>query len=401
LVAFSLCGKYTQKSRGQADRKDVCIMPTMIETITKEKAGGIARVFLDWFIITENNGEAIVNAMKDRKIAFSEKVLINFDRDVPASTIKSAEIQKKIARFAEKHNIRFSNAAGIAYNVLMEKYLSRGEIVISTGSHCSIVGSEEAWGINVDVEQFTDALERGYIDVKVPETIQIFLKNTLPQGIEVKDLALTLLKDVGESGFKDRSIEFYGDGLTWAQKTVLCSMAGQTGATAVFYCSKEIGSTPVLTYDLAEIQSKVAWPGSVFNVGVLRSFEGKLINAGFIGSCTGGSIEDLRIAAEILKGKQVNLRVRLNICPQTVDTYIQAMQEGLIQTFIDSGAQILTPGCGSCQRNTVGGVGPREVLLTTGAYNYKGCCGVEDSEVYMSSVSTVALSAIAGKITCA
>jgi 3-isopropylmalate/(R)-2-methylmalate dehydratase large subunit len=377
------------------------MMATMIETITKAKAGGIARVIPDWFIITENNGEAIVNAMEDRKIANSEKVLIIFDRDVPASTIKSAEIQKKLARFAEKHNIHFSNSAGIAYNVLMEKYLSRGEIVVSTGSHCSIVGAEEAWGIYADLEHFTDALEQGYIDVNVPETIHILLKNTLPNGVEVKDLALTLLKDVGESGFKDRSIEFYGDGLTRAQKIVLCSMAGQTGANAVFFRSAEIGSLPALTYDLAEIKSKVAKPGSVFNVEMLKSVEGRPINAGFIGSCTGGSIEDLRIAAEILKGKQVNLRVRLNICPQTVETYIQAMQEGLIKIFIDSGAQILTPGCGSCQRNTVGGVGPREVMLTTGAYNYRGCCGVEDSEVYMSAVSTVALSAISGKITCA
>ena len=379
----------------------IYMMPTMIETITKAKEGDMARVIPDWFIITENNGEAIMSAMENRKIAYSEKVLINLDRDVPASTVKSAEIQKKLAHFAEKHNIRFSNAAGIAYNVLIENYLSRGEIVVSTGSHCSIVGAEEAWGIYTNVEHFAEALERGYIDVKVPETIRILLKNTLPNGVEVKDLALTLLKDVGESGFKDRSIEFYGDGLTRAQKTALCSMAGQTGADAVFYCSAELGSAPTLIYDLAEIQSKVARPGSVFDVEMLKSVEGKPIHAGFIGSCTGGSLEDLRMAAEILKGKQVHLRVRLNICPQTVETYIQAMQEGLIQIFIDSGAQILTPGCGSCQRNTVGGVGPREVMLTTGAYNYKGCCGVEDSEVYMSSVSAVALSAIEGKITCA
>ncbi|MCG7335050.1 aconitase family protein [Sporosarcina sp. ACRSM] len=375
-------------------------MSILIETITKAKTGDFTRVIPDWFIITENNGEAIIKAMENRNMANAEKVLIMFDRDVPASTIESAEIQKKLACFAAKHRTHFANAEGVAYNVLIEKYLSPGEIVLSTGSHCSIVGADEAWGIQADVGQFVDALEQGYIDVKVPETVQIELTNTLSDGVEVKDLALTLLKDSGESGFEDKSIEFYGDGLTQAEKTVLCSMAGQTGASAVFYRSEQTASSPAAyTYDLATIETKVAKPGSIFNVDGLKSVEGQPINAGFIGSCTGGSIEDLRVAAKILEGKQVHLRVRLNVCPQTAETYMQAMQEGLIDIFIDGGAQILTPGCGSCQRNTVGGVGPGEVMLTTGAYNYTGCCGVEDSEVYMSSVSTVVLSAIEGKIT--
>jgi len=373
-------------------------MTTMIERITKAKAGTTARVQPDWFILTENNGFEILAAMENRKIAFPEKVIMIFDRDVPASTFESAELQKQLAKFAKKHAIYFSNSAGIAYNVLMEKFLSPGEIVVSTGSHCSIVGAEQAWGVQLDVQAFTDSLETGYLDRKVPETVQISLENALINA-EIKDLTLTLLKEVGEKGFEDKAVEFYGFGLTKAQQTVLCSMAGQAGAAGVFYCKQEEAESPILSYDLSKIKPMVANSGSLFNIEHLKSVEGKEIHAAFIGSCTGGSIEDLRIAAEILKDQQVHLHVRLNICPQTASTYIQAMKEGLIDIFIDSGAQILTPSCGSCQRSTVGGVGRGEVMLTTGAYNYKGCSGVKDSEVYMASVAAVAKSAITGKIT--
>lgn len=341
-----------------------------------------------------------MTAMENKEIAFPEKVFIFFDRDVPASTFEMAELQNQLARFAQKHKIRFSNAAGIAYNVLLERYLSPGEIVLSTGSHVSIAGAKEAWGLYLDVSGFADALEKGYIDVHVPDTIKISLENTLEKEAEIKDFTLKLLKDFGENGLDNMSIEFYGSGLTEAQRTVLCSMAGQTGAAAVFYSSQDQADAPARTYDLSKIRPMVAHSGNLFDIDLLTSVEGKPINAAFIGSCTGGTIEDLRIAADILKDEQVHLHVRLNICPQTAETYIQTMKEGLIDIFIDCGAQILTPSCGSCQRSTVGGISRGEVMLTTGAYNYRGCCGPKDSEVYMASVAAVAQSAITGKITC-
>jgi 3-isopropylmalate/(R)-2-methylmalate dehydratase large subunit len=176
-------------------------------------------------------------------------------------------------------------------------------------------------------------------------------------------------------------------------------MASQTGAVSAFVNEEPSGKyANAIEYDVSSTRPIVTLPGSLYQSKKVEELKGVAINAAFIGGCMGGRIEDVRIAADILKGKRIKLGVRLMVGFASNAVYLQAAEEGLIDIFMDSGAQVTNPGCGSCQTTSIGVVGDGEVLITTGSHNHPGCAGTEDSSVYIASAATVATAALNGYI---
>ena len=233
----------------------------------------------------------------------------------------------------------------------------------------------------------------------VPETVTFRVEGQLKEGVSMMDAALTLLKN--SKCIPGSIIRFVAPTLSAHEKSVLCSMACGTGAVTAI-CVEE-GETDRV-FDLAAVEPMVVHPCEVRSaqhiaeIAPVASLAGTHVTAGQIGGFTGGTIEDLRVAANIIKGKKLARGFRLTICPATSADYIAACEEGLLELFIDYGAQISAAGDHSVVRQGAGVIGKGETLVTTGLYTYTGCMGVNDSAVYTASVETVVTASFTGTL---
>lgn len=376
---------------------------TIVEKILGKSAGEIAEFKPDFCMINDDESHRCVELIaKANKIALKEHVIVILDHDIPAGSFDSAANQKKLIDFSRKYDLAFVQSAGIGYQVLLDSYIKPGSIIVSCGIHNSFFGSKGALGLNLSVNDMATLLIKGSISMKVPKTVNIALKGKLPEGVSAIDFILKLLAETGAKGFDEMVIEFTGDAieeLSLSDRIVICSMAMQTGAVSAFINEVPKGRyIKNYVYDLSKVTPTVTLPGDLYTAKSVEELKGVAIHAGFIGGCMGGRIEDLRIAANILNGNKVKLGVRLLIGFASNSVYLQAMEEGLVEIFLNAGAQVTNPGCGSCKTTSIGVVGDGEVLITTGSYNYPGCSGTEDSKVYIASAATVANAAVKGYI---
>jgi 3-isopropylmalate/(R)-2-methylmalate dehydratase large subunit len=376
---------------------------SFVEKILNRPAGEFVKIVPDWCLINDGSGHRSIDLLDEsRGIANPDKVIVVLDHDIPAGSFESAANQKKLIGFSRSNNLEFIQSAGIGYQILLERYVKPGNIVVSCGTHSSYLGAEGVLGLNLGIEDMAELLMEGYLSMKVPESANIRLQGELSAGVSAIDFILKLLSDVGESGFKGLAVEFTGEAvrlLSLNDRIVLCSMISRAGAVSACVKSEQSG-TYALTceYDLNTIQPTVALPGSLYESKPLKELKGVGINAAFIGGCMGSRIEDIRAAAAILRGKRVKLGVRLLVGFASNSVYLQSVEEGLIDIFLESGAQVTNPGCASCQTTSIGVVGDGEVLLTTGSYNYPGCSGTMDSKVYIASGTVVSNAALTGCI---
>lgn len=375
----------------------------LIEEMLGKAAGEKVRLYPDLFMINDGEGHKCIELIdRKRDIRDKEKVVVILDHDIPAGSFESAANQKKLIEFSKEYGLKFIQSSGIGYQVLLDDWVGERDIVVSCGTHNSIFGAKGALGLNLGVEEMAAALMEGSLDMRVPETVKVILKGTLPKGVYVMDFVLKFLGDVGEKGFDGKMVEFTGNALenfSVSEKTVLCSMVSNTGAVSALINEDPRGKyVGEYEYDLSETVPCVTLPGSLYCTKRVTELKDTAISAGFIGGCMGGRIEDLRVAADILKGNRVRTGVRLLIGSVSNDVYLKAVNEGLIEIFLDSGAQVTNPGCGSCRTTSIGVVGDGEVLLTTGSYNYPGCAGTVDSKVFIASAATVAKASITGYI---
>jgi 3-isopropylmalate/(R)-2-methylmalate dehydratase large subunit len=375
----------------------------LVEKILNKPAGETVNLEPDWCMINDGDGHICVELIDGaRGIARPDKVIVILDHDIPAGSFDSAANQKKLIEFSRRYDLPFVQSAGIGYQILLENHLKGGNVIVSCGKHTGYLGAKGALGVNLGVEAMAELIMAGSLSFEVPKTARIELKGTLPTGTSAIDLILTLLSDAGENGFGGMVVEFTGEALenmTLNDRIVLCSMASQTGAVSAFVNEEPSGKyANAIEYDVSSTRPIVTLPGSLYQSKKVEELKGVAINAAFIGGCMGGRIEDVRIAADILKGKRIKLGVRLMVGFASNAVYLQAAEEGLIDIFMDSGAQVTNPGCGSCQTTSIGVVGDGEVLITTGSHNHPGCAGTEDSSVYIASAATVATAALNGYI---
>ncbi len=391
------------------------------------RAGDIHTVTLDRMMSNDGTTHLTVdmyyNKLKNPRIADTKKMVFIVDHNVPSDSAKTAGSQKKMRDFAREHGIDFWEGKGVCHQIMMEHYVCPGELIFGADSHTCTYGALGAFGTGVGCTDLLYGMVTGTSWVLVPETVKFHLTGALPQGVYARDLMLTIIGQIGANGVNYQVMEFTGDGaraLSVNDRMVLCNLAVEAGAkTAIFEADekalaylKERGREPKAvfqsdpdavyageyTFDLSTTRSVAAKPDFVDGVVLADEVCGVRIDEAFLGSCNNGRIDELRVGASILKGKKVADHVRFLVVPASQQVYQQAMEEGLIQIFMESGAIVMNPNCSVCWGSCQGVIGENEVLISTGTRNFKGRAGHPSSKVYLASAATVAASAVKGEI---
>lgn len=358
--------------------------------------------------------------VKDR-----DKTFFTFDLCVPACSIRYADNQQICREFAREQNIKiFDVDEGIGSHVLIEKGLARsGTTVVGTDSHLNILGAVGCFGQGMGDVDITFAFKTGKTWYQVPETVKVELKGEPSPSCSPKDLTLYVLKELGTKQAALKAVEFYGEPvrkLTLAGRITLCSMvtemAGIVGFVPEYFPDfsaeiKELTGSPFepvqadenavyhdrIEIDVSGIGPQVAAPFLPTNVSAVEELRGTKIDSGFIGSCTNGRLEDLKAAANLLRGKKIKNGVMLKVVPATRQVYQEMLQEGLLEDLFVSGAIVSNPGCGGCAEGHIGLTGKGEVQLSTGNRNFEGKQG--KGRNYLAGPEIVAASCLTGVIT--
>lgn len=391
------------------------------------KPGDIHTVNVDYLMSNDGTTHLTIDMyntkLKNPKIADKDKLVFIVDHNIPAENPKTAAAHKKMREFAKENGIKFFEGKGVCHQIMFEEFVEPGQLIMGADSHTCSYGALGAFGTGVGCTDFLYAMVTGTSWVMVPETIRFNLHGKLREGVYPRDLILTIIGDVGANGCNYKVMEFAGDGahnLSVNDRFVLCNLAVEAGAKTgivepdekvvefikehgrnadnLFVSDEDAKFLKVYDYDLDKIEPVVARPDFVDDVIPLSEVGDVKIDEAFLGSCNNGRIDELRVAARILKGKKVHPDVRFLIAPASNNVYIQALDEGLIDIFMEAGAMVMNANCSVCWGSCQGVIGEGEVLISTGTRNFKGRAGHKDSKVYLGSAATVTASAIAGKI---
>ena len=363
------------------------------------------------------------NKLKHPHIADVNKLVWIVDHNVPSDSPKTAASQKKMRDFAKEHGIKFYEGQGVCHQIMMENHVCPGELIFGADSHTCAYGALGAFGTGVGCTDYLYAMVTGKSWVLVPETLRFNLTGKLPEGVYARDLILTIIGKIGANGANYKAMEFAGDGmknLTMSDRIAICNLCVEAGAKtalmevddialhylhehgrepkACFASDADAHFAAVYDIDLSTITPIVAKPHFVDNVCPAKEATGVKIDEAFLGSCNNGRIEDLRVGAELLKGRKVHPLVRFLVVPASQAVYQQALKEGLLKIFMEAGAIVMNPNCSVCWGSCQGVIGEGETLISTGTRNFKGRAGHRDSFVYLASAAPVTASAIKGEI---
>jgi homoaconitate hydratase family protein len=361
------------------------------------------------------------------KLFDPERLAIVLDHISPAKTEKYAADQQTSRNFAREYGIRkfYDVDAGIAHLVLMENgHVKPGDLIVGTDSHCTIYGALGALGSGIGYTEVASVWVTGKLWMKVPTTIKLTLDGRFAPGVSAKDLMLHLIGKLGADGCGYKSVEFAGGALpemSISERMTMANLAMEMGSKCVFippdektrqwllprlkdpasykpvFADKDAIYEQDIGVDLAALTPMVACPHQVENTKPVTEVIGTRIDQAFLGSCANGKYEDLAIAANILKGRRIDSRVRLIVTPGSKQIMLEAMRAGIIATLIESGALVTNPGCGACAGDG-GMMADGEVSLSTANRNFVGRMGSSKSSIYLSSPATLAASALKGTI---
>jgi 3-isopropylmalate/(R)-2-methylmalate dehydratase large subunit len=361
------------------------------------------------------------------KVFDPDKVVVAPDHFVPNKDIKSADMVKRIRVWAKKHKIKnFYDIGrhGVCHALLPEQgFVKPGITIICGDSHTCTHGAFGAFSTGVGSTDLAAALATGKLWFKVPETMLFKVNGKLPKGVYSKDVILHIITMIGVDGALYKAMEFSGstiDDMSMEARMTLCNMAieagGKSGIIApdkktidyvkqrtdekfeTFFSDDDADYSDVIDIDASKLEPIVAFPSLPSNGKPVTKAKGIKIDQAYLGSCTNGRIEDLRIAAEILKGKSVAEGTRMIVVPATTDIWKQANKEGLLDIFMKAGATVSTPTCGACLGGHMGVLAEGETCISTTNRNFVGRMGSPKSKVYLASPATVAASAIKGEI---
>jgi methanogen homoaconitase large subunit len=360
------------------------------------------------------------------KVWDPDKIVIVFDHNIPANNIGSAEFQKITRNFAKTQSIKkiFAHGEGICHQVLPEQGLIRpGEVVVGADSHTCTYGAFGAFATGMGATDLAMIYATGKTWFMVPGSFKIDVNGALHGYTTAKDLILKIIGEIGSFGATYHALEFTGstvENMDVPGRLTMCNMAVESGAKNgimepnkavlkylkarnvskfdVVRSDKDSSYEKEYDFEVEDLEPQVACPDNVDNVFPISQVEGAEINQAFLGSCTNGRLEDLRLAAEVLKGSKVHEDVRLIIAPASKNIYLDALKEGIIETFLEAGAIVCNPGCGPCLGAHMGVLGPDEVCISSTNRNFVGRMGDPKSKVYLANPAVVASSAIAGEI---
>ncbi len=396
---------------------------TFAEKIFKATAGTIVFARPD-IILTHDNTSSIYKTfqkMGGQKVAYPDQMLVVLDHNAPPADAKLATQYQNIRDIVKQQGIRkfYDSGKGICHQI-MSYHAKPGMLIVGSDSHTSTAGAFNAFAAGIDRTESAGIWKRGETWFRVPESIRIRLNGKLKEGVSAKDLALWMIGMIGSDGANYMSIEYHGDGvknLDISDRMTIANLASEMGAkNAVFPADqilfdflgkklKGVWADPGAKYfkeisiRLNEIFPVVAAPHNVDNIRSVHEVNGAIVNEGLIGTCTNGRIEDLRIAAKVLKGKKIYEGFQLNVIPASQKIFLQAIEEGIITELIESGANVLIPSCGPCLGTGQGIPANGHTVISTANRNFLGRMGNKEASLYLASPATVATSALRGVIT--
>ncbi len=361
------------------------------------------------------------------KVFDREKIVVTPDHFQPAKDIQSAELHKRLDEWAKRHKIKYYyrlGKAGVCHALLPEQgHIRPGEVIVGGDSHTCTYGAFAAFSTGVGSTDLAAAIATGELWFKVPTSMKFVLNGSLGHGVYSKDVILAVITRIGVDGALYKAMEFVGPALkqmSMEARMTITNMAIEAGAKngiigfdevtkqyldehltykkdyTVPVSDKDAEYESVEEFDCSKLEPMVALPHLPSNAVPIGDCAGKLMDQAYIGSCTNGRIEDLRIAAKILKGRQAAIRTL--IVPATPTIWKQAKDEGLFDIFYDAGCVIAAPTCGACLGGFMGILAAGEKCISSTNRNFVGRMGHPKSEVYLASPATAAASAVEGKL---
>ncbi|MEM2805901.1 MAG: 3-isopropylmalate dehydratase large subunit [Candidatus Bathyarchaeia archaeon] len=343
----------------------------------------------------------------DLKLACKSALFV--DHAAPSPSVQSSILHKKMREFAKRFNIKFFDVGeGVCHQVIMDYNLVKaGNVVVGADSHTTIHGAVGAFAAGVGSTDAAFALATGKLWFKVPESIKVSLNGKLRTGVLSKDIALTLLKELGTDGATYMAIEYHdklSPKLSVSSRATISNLSAEMGAkagifpTQPFTPDKDASYAREIDLDCSLIEPLIAKPPLPSNVVPVSEVEGLEVDEVFIGSCTNGRLEDLEIVARILKGKKVKDGLRCIVIPASRQVYEKAVEKGVIEILVKSRCVIGPPTCGPCVGAHMGLLGPGETALSTANRNFTGRMGEPSAKIYLASPATAAATALEGKI---
>lgn len=395
-------------------------------------AGELVIANIDVCAIQDGTGPLTVQEFKKigkTKLNNPERTILFIDHAAPSPRKELSNTHMVLREFAKEYGAILSDVGmGVCHQRLIEDYVNPGEILIGADSHTCTSGALGAFATGMGSTDIAVGMALGKTWLKVPATFKIEVNGKFKPGICSKDLMLHLIGMIGADGATYKALEFCGDtieNMSMSERFTLANMAVESGAKVGLFATdnktkeflesrgrgdKFVELKPdadtvyerIIKIDASTIKHTVSCPHTVDNVKTadeLQNLNGGIkVNQVFVGTCTNGRIEDLRIVADILKGKKVNPDVRMLIAPASKDVFKQALQEGLIDIFVDANAAILTSGCGPCVGVHAGALGDGEICLATQNRNFQGRMGNTKGFIYLSSPYVAAYTALKGYI---
>jgi len=408
---------------------------TIIEKILSKhsgltaKANDIVVAQVDFIMGQDGTSPLAIRAfenMDGKEVFDPQKVALVIDHSSPSPNDGVSALHKLMREFARSKGVHlYDIGEGVCHQVVPESgKVSPGSLVIGADSHTCTYGALNAFSTGVGSTDLAGGLVSGKMWFKVPETIKFVCRGKLPRGVYSKDLILYLIGNVTADGATYKATEFTGEAiscLSMDARFTISNMAIEMGAKAGLMEADDTTFTwldrfsdtefepvkadldatyaEIKEFDVSDLEPQIARPHTVDNVCPISEVVGTPINQAVLGTCTNGRLEDLRAAASILKNRKVHPDVRFVVAPASKLIYLEAMQDGTLQTLIEAGAAVVTPGCGPCVGTHNGVPSDGENVISTANRNFKGRMGNSKAFIYLGSPVTVAASAITGKIT--
>jgi len=370
----------------------------------------------------------IMRDKEEKKVWDPSKIVIVFDHQVPADSLNASANHIMLRKFAKEQGIlNYDVYEGVCHQVMPEMgHVRPGDLIVGSDSHTCAYGSLGAFSTGVGSTDMAAVFASGKLWFRVPETIRFEANGKLPKHVYSKDLILHMIGDVGAEGARYMAAEYAGsaiEGLTMSERMTISNMAIEMGGkagiieadkTTEAYLKERIPDyefdpywksdedaeyAEFHDYDVSDLEPQVACPHNVDNVKPVSEVEGTKVDQVFVGSCTNGRFEDIKIVAEMMGDEPVAKDVRLLIIPASRTEYMKVLRAGYVEQFMEAGAIVEAPCCGPCMGGSFGLLGDGEVGLATSNRNFRGREGSPESFVYLSSPATAAASALTGVIT--
>jgi 3-isopropylmalate/(R)-2-methylmalate dehydratase large subunit len=397
---------------------------------TQVSPGEIVEARIDKAMMNDITGPLAIEAFKNmggERVWDTTRAIIILDHLVPANDDQSAYLHRLLRTFADEQGLKYFydvGRGGVCHQVMMEKHVRPGEVIVGADSHTCTYGALGAFATGIGSTEIASVFLTGQLWFKVPPVIQVVVDGVFHPPVAPKDLILYTIGQLTADGATYRGVEFTGRAVETTSvegRMTLCNMVVEMGAkngivppdakTAEYFSSRGVSPVnfiegdedavyeKIVEYDASSLEPMVALPPSVDNVKPVSEVGTIEVDQVLLGSCTNGRVEDLRIAAEILRNKKVKKNVRAIVIPASQEVYAQAMKEGLLDVFVKAEALVCNPNCGPCYGGHLGLLAAGEVCVSSTNRNFVGRMGSPKADIYLASPATVATSAVTGTIT--